>query len=156
MPLPAPTQPVRETVCPACTCSAPQSRATRTPRATAPAPRAVPRDITATRSAALLFLTCQEVPRYEPVQRRAHGFCRDLWQLIPLVEELAGRRPRGDAAAELALAAVREAHRRLNTAERCGLDAEVERVRRLARSVGYLCDHYETLTAGALARPVGN
>ncbi|MEU5364244.1 DUF6415 family natural product biosynthesis protein [Streptomyces sp. NPDC005925] len=108
------------------------------------------------RNVAILFLTCQEVPRYEAVQRRAHGFCRDLWQLIPLIEELAAQRPTGDVPGELALAAVGEARRRLNLAERCGLDAEVERVRRLARSVGSLCDHYDALTAVALAEPVAN
>lgn len=173
MPYPAPTLPGRETSCPVCACSVPTCAPAAPAHATTPTvvaatesatPAATatgttgdvyaggvpPRLVGAMRSAAFVFLTSQEVPRYEEVQRRAHAFCRDLWRLVPLVEELAGGHGRGHASAEQALAAVRAARRRMNLPERCGLNAEVLRVRGLARSVGSLCDHHDALT-GAFA-----
>ena len=96
------------------------------------------------RATATGFLGQLTVPRYEEVQRSAHGFHRDLWLLIPEVEKLTADRE--DAPERAALAGVGEARRRLEEIERAGLVGEVERVKRLARSVLALCDHCESLT----------
>ncbi|GAB2714313.1 DUF6415 family natural product biosynthesis protein [Streptomyces bullii] len=66
--------------------------------------------------------------------------------LIPQVEELAAARSRDDVPAQVALAGVAEARRRLIEPEAAGLKGEVARVQRLARSVIALCTHYDALT----------
>ncbi|MGW3647011.1 DUF6415 family natural product biosynthesis protein [Streptomyces sp. NPDC000878] len=106
-----------------------------------------PEQTVAMRDAAVRFLGEPVLPRYETVQRYGHVFHRDLWRLIPRVEQLAGRLPGGDVSANVALAGVGEARRRLDEIERAGLAGEFERVKRLARSVVALCDHHESLNS---------
>ncbi|MGP4010513.1 DUF6415 family natural product biosynthesis protein [Streptomyces sp. 4N124] len=98
----------------------------------------------ALRAVAVEFLGESMLPRYEDLQRSARDFQRDLWQLISQIEQLTEGRE--DAPARVALAGIGEARRRLDLIERPGLHGEVERVKRLARSVIALCDHYDTLT----------
>ena len=102
--------------------------------------------ITAMRDSAVRFVDEPALPRYVTVQRYGHAFHRDLWQLIPRIQQLTGYLPEGDMQAQAALAGVGEAHRRLDEIERAGLSGEFERVKRLARSVVALCDHHENLT----------
>ncbi|WP_210573082.1 DUF6415 family natural product biosynthesis protein [Streptomyces sp. GESEQ-4] len=103
------------------------------------------------RATAYDFLGAQAPPRYETIQRLGHDFRRDLWELIPRIEQLtAPLLHEDDVPAKVALAGVGEAHRRLDEIERAGLLGEFERVKRLARSVLALCDHYATLTGIAM------
>ncbi|WP_329273324.1 DUF6415 family natural product biosynthesis protein [Streptomyces sp. NBC_01451] len=104
--------------------------------------------IMAMRDVAVRFVDESPLPRYETVQYFGHAFHRDLWRLIPRVEQLAGRFPDEDVPANAALAGVGEARRRLDEIERAGLTGEFERVKRLARSIVALCDHHQNL-AGA-------
>ncbi|GAA3865479.1 hypothetical protein GCM10023084_18260 [Streptomyces lacrimifluminis] len=105
--------------------------------------------ITAMRDLAVRFLNESSLPRYETVQSFGHAFHRDLWRLIPRIEQLAGHLPDEDVPANVALAGVAEARRRLDEIERAGLTGEFERVKRLGRSVVALCDHHENLTGAA-------
>ncbi|WP_330288955.1 DUF6415 family natural product biosynthesis protein [Streptomyces sp. NBC_00576] len=100
----------------------------------------------AMRDSAVRFIDEPSLPRYEDVQRYGHAFHRDLWRLIPRIQQLTGYIREGDVQAKAALAGVGEAHRRLDEIERAGLSGEFERVKRLARSVVALCDHHENLT----------
>lgn len=59
---------------------------------------------------------------------------------------LVGPRPADDPQAAVALVGVQEARRRILAIEEPGLWGEAERVRKLARSVVSLGDHYDTLT----------
>lgn len=104
---------------------------------------------TAMRDTAVRFLGETELPRYETVQQYGHAFHRDLWRLIPRVEQLTECLPGDDVPAKVALAGVGEARRRLDEIERAGLAGEFERVKRLARSVVALCDHHDNLTRSA-------
>jgi hypothetical protein len=98
------------------------------------------------RAAATWFLAQATLPRHQTVRLFAQDFRAHLEQLIPRIQQLAGSRAKGDAQAMVALAGVGEARRRLGIAERPGLNGEVERVKRLARSVIALRDHYDALT----------
>ncbi|WP_405950653.1 DUF6415 family natural product biosynthesis protein [Streptomyces prunicolor] len=109
-------------------------------------PEASP-DIARMRADAVEFLdVCVPLPRYEDVQNAAADCHRNLLKLIPEVEQLAGRLPDDDIPAKVAEAGVVEARRRLYEIEAVGLDGEVKRVQRLARSVLALCDHHDSLT----------
>ncbi|WP_406414893.1 DUF6415 family natural product biosynthesis protein [Streptomyces sp. NBC_01614] len=66
--------------------------------------------------------------------------------MIPHIERLTDGRPEADVTANLALADVGEARRRLIEPASAGLTAEFEKVRRLARSVVVLCDHFDALS----------
>lgn len=101
--------------------------------------------ISAMRDTAVRFLGETVLPRYETVQQYGHAFHRDLWRLVPRVEQLAGCLSDDDVPANVALAGVGEARRRLDEIECVGLAGEFERVKRLARSVVALCDHHESL-----------
>ncbi len=98
------------------------------------------------RVAATWFLAQTTLPRHQTVKLFGDDFSAHLGQLIPQIERLAEQRAKGDAQAMVALAGVGEARRRLGLAERPGLSGEVERVKRLARSVVALRDHYDALT----------
>lgn len=114
--------------------------------ATKPGPDTRPLGITSMRAAATWFLEQRTLPRYQSVQlfsRDFHGF---LEQLIPQVEQLARARGEDDAPGKVALAGVAEARRRIEDPESAGLHGEVERVKRLARSVVALCSHHDALT----------
>ncbi|MGW1713139.1 DUF6415 family natural product biosynthesis protein [Streptomyces sp. NPDC002156] len=104
---------------------------------------------TAMRDMAVRFLGEPALPRYETVQHFGHAFHRDMWRLIPRIEQLTGCLPGDDVPAKVALAGVGEARRRLDEIERAGLAGEFERVKRLARSVVALCDHHDNLTRSA-------
>ncbi|MCD7440480.1 hypothetical protein K4B79_19915 [Streptomyces lincolnensis] len=97
------------------------------------------------RASATWFLDQRTLPRHETANRFAQDFGRFLNLLIPHIEWLAGGRPEDDVPAKVALAGVGEARRRLAEAESAGLHGEVERVKRLARSVVGLCDHFDAL-----------
>ncbi|MEV0633797.1 DUF6415 family natural product biosynthesis protein [Streptomyces sp. NPDC050619] len=92
------------------------------------------------------FLDQASLPRHQTVKLFSQDFQRYLEQLIPQIEQLTERLPEDDAPAKVASAAVSEACRRVGEPESAGLYGEVERVKRLARSVLALCDHYDTLT----------
>ncbi|MET9964448.1 DUF6415 family natural product biosynthesis protein [Streptomyces sp. NPDC006356] len=75
--------------------------------------------------------------------------------VIPHIEQLTGGRTdtKDNATAKGALAGVGEARRRLSETESACLTAEFARVKRLARSVVALCDHFDALS-GITVRPV--
>ncbi|MEU3945388.1 DUF6415 family natural product biosynthesis protein [Streptomyces sp. NPDC029526] len=99
------------------------------------------------RSNAAWFLDQVTLPRHGLVALFAQDFTRNLNDLMPCVEQLAALRGADDVPAQVALVGVGEARRRLTEPEAAGLSGEVARVRRLARSVRCLCDHYDALTA---------
>ncbi|OUD04361.1 DUF6415 family natural product biosynthesis protein [Streptomyces swartbergensis] len=102
--------------------------------------------ITAMRAQAGWFLDQRTLPRHQTTKlmgQDCHGF---LEHLIAQVERLASERPKDDVPANVALAAVNEAQIRMNEPEAAGLQGEVERVQRLARSVLSLADHHDHLT----------
>ncbi|MGW6292779.1 DUF6415 family natural product biosynthesis protein [Streptomyces sp. NPDC055058] len=99
------------------------------------------------RSNAAWFLDQVTLPRHGLVALFARDFTRNLGELMPCIEQLAARCADDDVPAQVALAGVGEARRRLTEPEAAGLRGEVARVKRLARSVRALCDHYDTLTA---------
>ncbi|WP_409472824.1 DUF6415 family natural product biosynthesis protein [Streptomyces sp. HC307] len=98
------------------------------------------------RAAATWFLDQPLLPRHGTVKRFSDAFRANVGQLIRDIEQLTGNLPGDDVPAKVALAGVEEARRRLNETERPGLAGEVDRVKRLARSVVALCDHYDALT----------
>ena len=120
---------------------------------------AQPLDTETLRARANAFLNSPTLPRYETVLHEAHVFYGDLCKLIPAVEKLTGGCDEDDVRAKVALAGVGEARRRSYEIERAGLSDEFERVKRLARSVVALCDHYATLTGTAMClvcdKPIG-
>ncbi|MDX2677345.1 DUF6415 family natural product biosynthesis protein [Streptomyces sp. NY05-11A] len=97
-------------------------------------------------AAASWFLNQTTLPRHQTVKLFGEDFSAFLEQLIPQIEQLARRCAEDDTQALVALAGAAEARRRLGVAERPGLSGEVERVKRLARSVVALHDHYGALT----------
>lgn len=107
---------------------------------------------TSMRAAATWFLDQPTPPRPESLKLFARDFRRFLRLLVPCVERLTGECPEDDVPAKVALAGVGEARRRLAEIDSTGLVVEVdvevkaERVRRLARSVISLCDHFDALT----------
>lgn len=101
--------------------------------------------IVAMRAAAGWFLDQPSLPRHQTVKGFSEDFHGCLVQLIPQIKQLTERLPEDDVPAKVALAGVGEARRRLDEPEADGLHGEVERVKRLARSVVALCDHYDTL-----------
>ncbi|MFD5131673.1 DUF6415 family natural product biosynthesis protein [Streptomyces olindensis] len=105
--------------------------------------------VTAMRAQASWFLDQRTLPRHQATQLMARDLREFLEHLVPRIERLAAERSRDDApvpAANVALAAVAEARRRMDEPEAAGLCGEVERVKSLARSVVSLCDHHDTLT----------
>jgi hypothetical protein len=84
--------------------------------------------------------------RYDEVKKAEHRYRENLGRLIPELEVAAVRWPEGDVPAKVARAGIGEARRRLTEIEAVGLAGEVRRIRRLARSVVALCDHYDSLT----------
>ncbi|MGP4084586.1 DUF6415 family natural product biosynthesis protein [Streptomyces sp. KR55] len=98
------------------------------------------------RAQASWFIDQRSLPRHQTVKGFSQDFHGYLKQLIPQIEQLAENLPPDDVPAKVALAGVAEARRRLEEAEAAGLYGEVERVKRLTRSVMALCDHYDALT----------
>ncbi|MET8827345.1 DUF6415 family natural product biosynthesis protein [Streptomyces sp. NPDC004610] len=97
------------------------------------------------RAHASWFIDQQALPRHQTVRRFGADFRRYLELLTEQTEQLARTMPPDDVPARVAEIAVGEARRRLYIPERDGLTGETERVKRLARSVMALCDHFETL-----------
>ena len=104
-----------------------------------------PRGTASMRAAASWFLEQRTLPRHQSVQLFHQDFSAFIGQLIPEIEQLAAGQPENDVPAQVALVGVGEARRRLHEPEAAGLHGEVERVKRLARSVVALCDHREAL-----------
>ncbi|MFC8664043.1 DUF6415 family natural product biosynthesis protein [Streptomyces sp. NPDC057199] len=104
-------------------------------------------DVAAMRQDAAVLLD-QGAPliRYEDLQAAERRYRVNLAWLIREVDAAMCRRSEDDVQAKVAMAGMSEAHRRLSEIEAVGLAGEVRRVRRLARSVLSLCDHYGTLT----------
>ncbi|WP_409470822.1 DUF6415 family natural product biosynthesis protein [Streptomyces sp. HC307] len=98
------------------------------------------------RAQASWFIDQRSLPRHQTVKGFSQDFHGCLKQLIPQIERLAETLHPDDVPAKVALAGVGEARRRLEEAEAAGLHGEVERVKRLARSVTALCDHHDSLT----------
>lgn len=67
--------------------------------------------------------------------------------LIPEVEAAADRLPKDDVPRYCALACVGEARGKLSQQARPGAGGGAAHVRRLARVLNALCDHYETLSS---------
>ncbi|MBK3575145.1 hypothetical protein JHN63_15250 [Streptomyces sp. MBT65] len=86
-----------------------------------------------------------QLPRWETVQKFAHLYRGYVIRLIPAVEELIARQPKDDVPSNVARVVIDEARRRKDEIEAVGLVGEVRRVKRLARIVLALCDHYENL-----------
>ncbi|MEV2195969.1 DUF6415 family natural product biosynthesis protein [Streptomyces phaeochromogenes] len=84
--------------------------------------------------------------RYEELKASEHRYRGNLTWLLREVDAAIAVRPEDDVQAKVAMAGISEALRRLKEIEAVGLAGEVRRVRRLARSVVSLCDHYGTLT----------
>ncbi|MGW2048829.1 DUF6415 family natural product biosynthesis protein [Streptomyces sp. NPDC001858] len=97
-------------------------------------------------AAASWFLGQETLPRHQTVKLFGDDFRDFLEVLIPQVEQLAASRGRDDVPAMVARAGIGEARRRLRLAEQPGLRGEVERVKRLARSVLALRAHHDALT----------
>ncbi|MFC9916276.1 DUF6415 family natural product biosynthesis protein [Streptomyces sp. NPDC127197] len=102
------------------------------------------------RAQATWFLDQRTLPRHQTVKGFAQDFHGYLERLIPQIDLLAEALPPDDVPAKVALSGVGEARRRLEDPEAAGLLGEVDRVRRLARSVVALCDHYDALTGLAM------
>ncbi|MFD7407419.1 DUF6415 family natural product biosynthesis protein [Streptomyces sp. NPDC059866] len=98
------------------------------------------------RAQASWFIDQRSLPRHQTVKGFSQDFHSYLKQLIPKIEQLAETLPPDDVPAKVALAGVAKARQRLEEAEAAGLHGEVERVKRLARSVMALCDHHDALT----------
>ncbi|MFB8777970.1 DUF6415 family natural product biosynthesis protein [Streptomyces broussonetiae] len=98
------------------------------------------------RSSASWFVGQATLPGHQTVLGFVDEFQADLEWLVPRVEQLAAALPEGDGPARMALAGVSEARQRLDLPEASGLQGEVRRVERLARSVLALCDHHDVLT----------
>jgi hypothetical protein len=103
-------------------------------------------DTVSMRVMATWFLDQPMLPRHGTVKLFDRDFRRFLGLLIPHIEQFIGGHPMDDVPARVALAGVGEARRRLAEIESAGLLSEVERVKRLARSVVGLCDHFDALT----------
>lgn len=113
-------------------------------------PKAVLPDIAAMRAdAAKLIGEDAPLPRWETVQKLAHLYRCHILGLIPAVQTRVARHPVDDVPAAVARACIEEARRRLDEIEANGLDGEVKRTQRLARSVLALTDHYENLGGAA-------
>ncbi|MGW4347954.1 DUF6415 family natural product biosynthesis protein [Streptomyces sp. NPDC004690] len=97
------------------------------------------------RAAAAWFLDQRTLPRHGTVRAFEDGFRRTLGELIPRVEQLAAASRADDVHAKVARDALVEARRRLDEVEAAGLRGEVERVRRIAKSVLALCGHHDVL-----------
>ncbi|MBM7092475.1 DUF6415 family natural product biosynthesis protein [Streptomyces sp. NPDC012461] len=115
-------------------------------RTAPPKPGARIADVGSMRADAAWFLDQVTLPRHGLVALFARDFTRNLHDLMPCIEQLATLRGVDDVPTQAALAGVAETHRRLAEPEAAGLAGEVARVRRLARSVRCLCDHYEALS----------
>jgi hypothetical protein len=98
------------------------------------------------RAAASWFLDQKTLLRHGTVKAFEADFRQTLAQLMPRVEQLAATLPVDDVTGNVALAGVGEARRRLVEPEAAGLHGEVERVKRLARSVIALCAHVDALS----------
>ncbi|GAB2880689.1 hypothetical protein GCM10027074_56190 [Streptomyces deserti] len=107
---------------------------------------APPTSTSAMRAAATWFFDQPTLPRHQSTKLFSQDFHDFLDQLIPRIEKLTAAGPEDDVPAQVALAGVAEARRRMDEPEAAGLRGEVERVKRLARSVVALCDHYDALT----------
>lgn len=101
---------------------------------------------TAMRAAAAWFLDQRTLPRHEVLKLWSEDLTGFIEQLMPMVESLAERLPPSDVPAQVAMAGVGEARRRLYKPQAAGLNGETDRVKRLARSVVALCDHHSALT----------
>lgn len=104
-------------------------------------------DVAAMRQGAAVLLD-EKAPliRYEDLQANERRYRDNLTWLLREVDAAMAGRPEDDVQAKVAMAGIGEALRRLEEIEAVGLAGEVRRVRRLARSVVSLCDHYGTLT----------
>ncbi|MGX4695538.1 DUF6415 family natural product biosynthesis protein [Streptomyces sp. JNUCC 63] len=110
------------------------------------APTDAPLASVTVRAAASWFIDQPTLLRHQTVKDFEQDFRQHLWKLIAHLEQLTGGLPADDVPRNVALAGVGEARRRLEETEATGLHGEVERVKRLARSVIALCDHHDTLT----------
>ncbi|MGX4695141.1 DUF6415 family natural product biosynthesis protein [Streptomyces sp. JNUCC 63] len=110
------------------------------------APADAPLASVTVRAAAGWFIDQPTLLRHQTVKGFEQDFRQHLWKLIARIEQLTGGLPADDVPRNVALAGVGEARRRLEEIEAAGLHGEVERVKRLARSVIALCDHHDTLT----------
>ncbi|MEV7289660.1 DUF6415 family natural product biosynthesis protein [Streptomyces sp. NPDC093252] len=103
-------------------------------------------DLGIVRAHASWFIDQRTLPRHQTVRRFDADFRMYLKLLVQRTEGCVRVLPADDVPARVAEVALGEARRRLDEAERPGLDGETERVKRLARGVMALCDHYEALS----------
>lgn len=117
---------------------------------TAPAPDAaedaqdVPPDIAAMRVSVRHALS--EAPQPDELDALGATLREHITALIPEVEKLAGKEPKGSAPRYCALACIGEASRKLRMGDGAPyLPVRLAVVEKLARSVAALCDHSERL-----------
>lgn len=116
---------------------------------TAPAPggaeevQDVPPDIAVMRTSVRHALS--EAPQPEELDTLGATLRGHMAVLIPDVERLAGKEPKGSVARSCALACVGEASAKLRLGAGALLPVRLSVIEKLARSVGALCDHYENL-----------
>lgn len=97
-------------------------------------------------AAATWFLDQPALPRHQSVELFSRDFRAYLDELMPRVRRLVEARSSDDVPAQVALAGIGEAELRMHEPQAVGLCGEVDRVKRLARSVLALCDHHDALT----------
>ncbi|MFC4466693.1 DUF6415 family natural product biosynthesis protein [Streptomyces xiangluensis] len=113
-----------------------------------------PLDIETLRAAASRLLAEDaEAPTPEELETLTVQLRGHIGQLVPEVEQAAGRLPYDDIPRYCALACVGEARHKVDLSlkldlKRSGLDAGVAHARRLSRVVNALCDHLENLGGG--------
>lgn len=99
------------------------------------------------RAEASWFLDQRTLPRHQVVRHIGQDLRRFLHDLIPRLEDLVAGCPDDDVPANVAQAGVAQARHRMAEPESGESPRHsVERVKRLARSVVALCDHYDALT----------
>lgn len=88
-----------------------------------------------------------ELPAYEELATLTLQLRGHIMLMIPEVEAVICCLPEDDGRRACARVSVRAARQRLDLEPRPGLPAAVAHAQGLARAVGALCDHYETVAA---------
>ncbi|MFF7789676.1 DUF6415 family natural product biosynthesis protein [Streptomyces sp. NPDC007991] len=96
-------------------------------------------------SQATWFIEQPTLLGHQTVKSFEADFRAFIEQMIPQIEKLAAAQSPDDVPANVALAAIAEARSRMGEPEAAGLQGEVERVKRLARSVVSLVGHHDSL-----------
>lgn len=116
------------------------------PSSTAEEQDSRPPDIQVMRAGARrLLVEDAELPALDELDTAALALRGHIHLLIPEVERAAARQPKDSIPRYCALACIGEAHNKLRLGDGGTLPIRVSVVRKLARVVNALCDHYENL-----------